>query len=471
MVATLKWSSISVSNIEKADFRLEASVFSIEANSAIYNIEKSKFKKLKLIGANGVFKNAHYGGRVKRNYISKYSPNAIGFLGSSEMLQINPKPEKFISINNHNDQFIVKKDTVLISRSGTIGNLAYVNNTLSKYLISEHAIRLEDSKFPGYAYAFLKTMTGKLIVESKIYGAVVDQIEPEHLADIEIPIPNDKLVIEINNKIKKSFNLRDTSNDLLSNAEKLLISELKLPSFDKLKPEFFNSKYDVQNYSVPLNFLNERFDASFHIPIVNSIIDFLLDNSEKILPLGNSDLVKQIILPGRFKRYYVEQGYGSVFLGGKQIYELDPYNKKYLSVKMHGSRIDEQLFLKENMIAITCSGTIGKVNLIPKHWENWTMSQHVIRAIPKNKDIAGYLFIWLNSDYGHVLIKHHTYGSVIDEIDSSHLRKIPIPILKDKALMKKINDLALEANKLRTEAYYLEQDAIKQVNEEVIFSK
>lgn len=35
--------------------------------------------------------------------------------------------------------------------------------------------------------------------------------------------------------------------------------------------------------------------------------------------------------------------------------------------------------------------------------------------------------------------------------------------------MKRINDLALQASKLRNEAYYLEKDAIKAMNEEVVF--
>lgn len=43
-------------------------------------------------------------------------------------------------------------------------------------------------------------------------------------------------------------------------------------------------------------------------------------------------------------------------------------------------------------------------------------------------------------------------------------------MLKDNTPMKKINDLALEANKMRSEAYYLEQAAIDEVNEKVIFT-
>jgi len=151
----------------------------------------------------------------------------------------------------------------------------------------------------------------------------------------------------------------------------------------------------------------------------------------------------------------------------KQIFELDPSNKKYLSIKKHKDRIAKQLYLYENMIVITCSGTIGRVNIIPKHWENWTMSQHVLRIVPANNKIAGYLYIWLNSDYGKSLIQRHIYGSVVDEIDNSHLSKVPVPILHDEQIMQEINQLALQANKLRSEAYYEEQKAIRELEEKV----
>lgn len=66
---------------------------------------------------------------------------------------------------------------------------------------------------------------------------------------------------------------------------------------------------------------------------------------------------------------------------------------------------------------ITCSGTIGKVALVGKHWEEWTASQHIIRVVPADKDVAGYISVFLASDYGYPLITHYTYGSVVDEID------------------------------------------------------
>lgn len=471
MVNTLKWTTVNNLEVEKAQFRLEASVYNLAVKKSISDIEKCPFQKLDLIGFNGFFKKAHYGGRAKRNYISKSNPDSVGFLGSSEMLQVKPIPVNFLSKNGAIQQFKLKKDSVLISRSGTIGNLTFVNETLSKVLVSEHAIRLEDSEYSGFGYAFLKTETGQNLIQSKIYGAVVSQIEPEHLATIQIPNPPKYIKVSIHKKIIQSFALRDESNCLIDEAEKLLITALKLPPIDQIKEEYYHPNVDLKNFSITLNLLEDRLDGSYHIPIVMAILDILLDNSDKILPIGSCDISEKIILPGRFKRIYVDENDGAVFLGGKQIYELDPTNKKYLSVKKHGDRIAKQLFLHENMIAITCSGTIGKVNIIPKHWENWTMSQHVLRVVAKNRDIAGYLYIWLNTDYARVLIERHIYGSVVDEIDDTHLSKVPVPILKDKGLMKKINDLALRANELRSEAYYLEQDAIIQMNEGVIFAR
>jgi len=116
------------------------------------------------------------------------------------------------------------------------------------------------------------------------------------------------------------------------------------------------------------------------------------------------------------------------------------------------------------MIAITRSGTIGRVNLVPKHMENWIYSEHIIRVIPASSDIAGYLYIWLNTDYGRAMIERYSYGAVIKEIDHKQLATMPIPVINDKQKTKKINDLAIEANRLRSEAYYLEQEAIEDVN-------
>ena len=214
-----------------------------------------------------------------------------------------------------------------------------------------------------------------------------------------------------------------------------------------------------------------RLDASYHIPIVDAIAHHLKENCDELTTVADTRISKEIILPGRFKRIYVEEGVGRVFIGGKQLWELDPCNKKYLSLSQHGERIEKQLELHENMTLITCSGTIGKVALVGKHWENWAANQHIIRVVPADDSIAGYLNIFLASDYGYRLITRHIYGAVIDEIDDTHVSRIPIPLLKNHDVQLQINALALKANEKRYEAYKLEQKALEIMDREIIYAK
>jgi type I restriction enzyme S subunit len=97
------------------------------------------------------------------------------------------------------------------------------------------------------------------------------------------------------------------------------------------------------------------------------------------------------------------------------------------------------------------------------------MTHDIIRLVPQT-GLDGYLFIWLQSIYAHNLIEAMAYGSVVPHIEIAHIEKIPVPILKDEDTQTEINRLALEANKLRHKAYQLEQEAMKIMNDEVIYA-
>lgn len=467
----IKWCAVTLSDVVARGKRLEASVFDVESRQAIENIRKGIYPAVDLIGKNAPVQRAHYGSRLKRNYVDKHSDGAVGFIGSSEMLDIKPVPVKFMVDDKRVVDLHVTSGTVLLSRSGTIGNVSFVNRSLEKLLISEHAMRLECDRFSGYVYVFLKTSTGQAVVKSNIYGAVIQQIEPEHLATVPIPDAPDALKKRIHDLIVASYELRDESNDLLDEAQVLLVEELQLPALRDFDVDYFRKQAPVDTYSVKLSDMAGRLDASYHVPVVGAITKHLQECAAEVTTIGDSRISSEVILPGRFKRVYVEEGYGHVLFGGKQLFELDPSNKKYLSNSKHNERIVRELLISENTTLITRSGTIGKVALVPKHWENWVASEHIIRVVPANDDIAGYLNVFLSSEYGYQLITHFTYGSVVDEIDDNHVRQIPFPLLKNKAVQDRINALALEANKKRYEAYLLEQQAIEIMNNEVIFAK
>ena len=464
-----KWTSVAIQEVVEKDYRLEASVYGIEGRQARKDLEKCKWDVVCL--GDEFIENAFYLDRFKRIYVNKI--NGIPFILPSQITEIYPKAVKFISPKTNIDieTTRVKKGQVLLTRSGTIGICSYVSKTLENQSLSDDVIRIETKEYSGYVYTFLKSKIGRVLIETNNYGAVVSHIEPKHLNNLPIPDPSAILKQQIHNLIELSFQLRDESNDLMDKAQALLREALKLPEIEKLqtKVKQFDKKSDVLNYSVPLSKINNRLDGSYHVPIVKAIEHHINKTAKEVLKISDEQISQAVILPGRFKRIYVEEGCGITFFGGKQLFELDPSNKKYLSTSKHENRIQD-LKIHTNTTLISRSGTIGKVTIVPEHWDNWISNEHVIRVVPTNNKIAGYLYAWLSSDYAYPLITRHTYGAIVDEISDKQVSEISIPLLQNTNTQKTINDKVLLANKKRAKAYELEQEALQILNDKVIYA-
>ena len=457
----LRYTSVALSDVYSNNTRLEASAFNLETKAAKYKVEHCRYGYVHLWGDDGLVKDAYHASRFKRNYVERGTSNSVGFLGSSEMLNTKPQPIKYIKKRLASDKHLmVKNGTVLLSCSGTIGNTTFVNRTLEKYAFSQHIIRLESDDYSGYIYACLNIPEVKKQIQAMVYGAVIQEIEPEHLKNIIIPNAPDPIKRNIHNLVVESYDLRDKSNELIDEAEQILYKELQLPPIEQLKPTYFDKDVDLRNYTTKLSELNLRLDCSYHTPICTTILNLLKKNANEIRYCGDSSITQDVALPTRFKRTYVEATHGTKLIGGKQINELNPSSEKYLA----HSDIDDELKLKENSILITRSGTIGKTTIVPRHWTNWIGSDHIIRIIPASDQIAGYLYCWLSTEYALQLIKRNTFGAVVDEIDTTQVQNIEIPLLKNEMKQKEINDKVLQANKLRYQAYLKEQDAITIMN-------
>ena len=466
----VKWCTVSLADVISANKRLEAAVFDVDGKHAREVIANCKWDSVPLYGAEGL-STAYTGGRFKRIWLEK---SDLPIYQPSSITDIKPTPDGFLShlTKTNFDALRVHKGQILLSCSGTIGKVALVSNTLDNKIFSHDLIRI-NIKNPsdiGFVYTFLRSKIGNTILQTNNYGAVIQHIEPEHLAEIPIPNPPEHIKTKINDLIMRSFALRDESNELLDQSTALLVNALKLPPINDFKTTRFDSSTDVNNYNVKLSELSKRLDCSYHVPIVAAIKEHLCKHAAEVTTVGDRRVSKDIILPGRFKRVYVEEGQGRVFFGGKQLYELDPSNKKHLSISKHSTRIKAELEIEENTILMTRSGTVGKVSITPKHWEHWIASDHIIRVVPVDESIAGYLYTFLASDYGYNLIARFTYGSVVDEIDNNHVSQIPFPLLKDTDAQAEINRLALETNKLRYQAYLLEQEAMQIMDDEVLYA-
>lgn len=467
----LKWCSVSLSDVIFRGKRLEASVFDVEAKQARQIVKNSKFPSTTIGGENGLT-TSYTCARFKRIWLEHsdfpiYQPSTI--------VDIKPKPDGYIShlTKTNIENLRVKKGQILMTCSGTIGKVSYVSDTLKNKIFSHDLLRIncKNTVDQGYVYAYLKSKVGNKILLTNSYGAVITHIEPEHLATIPIPDAPKEIKERIHNLIVESFKLRDESNELIDQATALLIDELKLPSISEFKQNNIKNSANVNAFSVKLSNLAGRVDASYHLPTVNKIVEHFKKYAKEVTTIGDERISKQIILAGVFKRTYVEEEYGYPFLGGKEITQLSPKTEKYLSKPIHKKRYEKELKVTENTILVTDRGTIGTTTIVPRHWNGYAVSQNVLKLVPANNNVAGYIYIFLNSEWGTELIRRQTYGSVVDMIDNNSLSSVEIPLLKNQDIQNRINDLALKANQKRYEAYILEQEALKIMNEEVIYAK
>ena len=445
--------------IADKDLRLEAGTFVRRSEDS----DGGKYPAVKF----GELAESYTLGRAVRVIAGK-SP--YPFYQPSSVTNIKPKIDGYLWAKKYSDieELIIHKGQVLLTCSGSIGRAVYVSETLDNKILSHDMLRIDchNPEDSGYLYAYLKSSACQKILQAMHYGAVIPHIESEHLSDIPVPNAPREIRKHIHSLIVQSYALRDESNAMLDEAEALLARELGLPPLDSIKPKDEILTFEVSR----MDFVKSgRFEVSYHDPLFGEIVRLLQEGAEEVTTVGDERVSRKILLPGRFRRVYVEdEKHGAVFIGGKQIGELDPADKKYLAFSQHEDRIREELTIHTNMILITCSGTIGNVALVPEHWDGWTASQHIIRVVPASDDTAGYAYVFLASEWGRELVKRYKYGAVIDEINDEHVSSVPFPLLRDKGVQSRINTLALEANAKRCEAFRLEREAMSIMENEIV---
>lgn len=450
---------IRLSEALSAGLRLEAGAFGIEARRAVAALKASGLQLMPLYGQGGFCKEAHNAFRFRRIYVD--AAHGVPFLSSSDIISMHPEIQNYLSrkLTKKLDRLIVRQWDVLISCSGTIGNVGLTGATQTGCALSQDAIRARtySPEQAGYVSAFLRSRYGRPQLTGASYGSVITHIEPSHLEHVLIPNLHPVRLSSIGLLMREAVELRDEANQLLDQADEMLFQRLKLPRLPQ--------STSVHTYlnAVKASNINGRFEASYHDPVAEQAIKKLRACGTEVTELGDPRVTKEIRPITRFrKRVYVPTG-GIPLLGGKQLFQVDPVDVKGLAKGAHTKDLPE-IALKRNMILVTCSGTIGRVQIIPSYMEGWTANQHAIRCIAASDMNPGYLYAWLASEYGKKLITRYSYGSVILEIDKDMLASVPVP-LADEATRKEVGDLVLKANDLRNAAWEKERTAIMQLEQ------
>ena len=392
------------------------------------------------------------------------------FLSTTEMYSFRPKPNKFLSpAMKKLNELLVNPGMLLMSRSGSVAIPVYVSKCLSKFAITDDALRIFPGNLPpGFLYAYLSSWVGRALVSKSQYGVTVKHLEAPHLVSIECPIISDEEQGVIHEEIRKAYDLRDEANDMLDKADEKLHSSLDLPHFEDVVVPYLPTPNTPGHHpfmphprAFPINAseFEDRFDASFHVPAAHVAVELLHKGSSK--PVRLKTLVRKIDVAPRFKRIYVPKEYGVPFLQGSHLPQMHPIDIKYLS-KSQQKGLDRWI-IRKGWVLVTCSGTIGRVGMVSSYQDNWAASQHLLRIVPDlGKSNPGYIAAFLMTPYAQHQITAKIYGGVVDELTAEDMGVILVPEA-DRKTQDEIGNLVTMAFEMRDEANEIEQGAIRRL--------
>ena len=144
------------------------------------------------------------------------------------------------------------------------------------------------------------------------------------------------------------------------------------------------------------------------------------------------------------KSCFVESGYA--------VYEQHAIYDQFTDVRYF---IDEAKFnemkrfeLKPNDLIMSCSGTMGKVAIVPQNIEKGIINQALLKLTPKKNIDVLYLKYWMSSPDFDKRMQENTVGAAIKNVASVKILKlitIPIPPLAEQKQIVAILDKAFTA--------------------------
>jgi type I restriction enzyme S subunit len=406
-------------------------------------------------------------GRESRNWVD--DPRfGVRYMGSSAITLADLASLPLISNKQvaRNPKLLIKEGWSLITRSGTIGRMTYVRREMAGLACSEDVLRVvPDPEHipPGYLYAFLSSRYGVPLVVSGTYGAIIQHIEPEHIADLPVPRFDAQTEAAIAEKVDAAARARSEAVELLQEARTRLhltlglrtptpVSALTKPDVTAVSSDTFRDRGDGYYYSARNAESRRVFDAAG----------------------GNRALgeVAEVFIPGIFKRLYAsDPQFGSPYITGGDVFELAPVSDKFLMKRVAAEYC---LLLKKGMIVVQeagqLGGLIGRSVMVGGYLDGFSCSNNMIRIVPEDDIDGGYLFTLLSSEHGVRLLSREAAGSSIPHTDEQRVKRIqvPWPARKDR---EDIGAPAIRARELRDQACVWEQEARDMLEAKILGGK
>jgi type I restriction enzyme S subunit len=358
------------------------------------------------------------------------------------------------------DRLRLHQGWILLSRSGSIGNLAYTRADMDGLVGSDDIIRIvpNTNQIPsGYLYAFLSSSIGTSLIEQHTYGAVIQHIEAHHVTDLPIPRLDPATEQRIHEMIERAAALRVAANELLEEAKVHLFEATGLPRLSNMEA----LTKGCWCFTVPRSQYGEfALTAWTYNPITRKIIQHI--QSGKHVELGEVIKPEGIFYGQRFARIDADPSVGIMLLSQMDTFQIRPQGR-WISKR---SVTDHQEYVpSDGTILVAAQGTMGDNELFGhcqfshRNLQDYMVTEHLLRIIPDPRQIEpGYLFTFLSSEYGFQLFRSTARGTKLLGFILGLVEKIPIPMVP-KTLEEAIGSMVYRAYDNRADALALEDAA------------
>lgn len=465
----MKIGSISISTVPNNGYRIDPSLHLSEGVSVRAKLSICPYG---LVPVSKCSSKIFIGNIFSRVFVGDQE-YGIPYLSASETVRADLETGRFLSKKQAAElnYLMVEKDWILITCSGTLGNVSYTNKNYCGKIATHDLIRIVPSNTTirkGCLFAFLASKYGYFQITQSQFGGVVKHINESQTGDILVPKFPDELQKDIDELVLEAACLREEATEDLKKAEKTFKRKADLRDLVTDDYDYFGHRSNQREVSC--------FTRSIQDIGTTTINAF--NHSERIRKLKASMTCKIIPLKDALKegRTYgtsglpnieVKPGHGIMLINQKDMFD-NIVKGKWISSR--GS--DPENVLEYGEILIACDGTLGENELFCRavfaneDLKGSYVSSHFLRLKVNDEIPSGYLYCWLNSDYGFRLIRNTQAGTKLCHPINKLFLDIPVPIV-EKDSMLEIDRLVREAHTKRHQANQKVLKAISMVEQEI----
>jgi len=328
-------------------------------------------------------------------------------------------------------QFHIRENDLLITVVGTLGKVAIARKKDTKSIFScKSTIIRAEAIDPYYLLTYLNSETGQIFALRGIRGAIQQGLNLSDLKEIKVYIASPTTQQHIRDIVTLAFKSSEVANQLYSQAEQIILSELGLIDWKpKHKLSFIRNFSDSKTA--------DRIDAEYYQPMYDELIEKVTQYGNGYKTLDDLVSIKKCIEPG--SEAYEENGIPFLRVSNLSKFGINNNNQQYISeslyekLKSYQPRKGEILLSKDASPGIAYYLSSEPAKMIP--------SGGILRLKLKDtsKICPEYLTLVLNSIVVQKQIERDIGGSVINHWLVDQVKKALIPILPD-TLQKEISN-------------------------------